>query len=122
VGEKPGAACRWYDESNQIENIIRPGGHGINKIIPSADHHPTPKPDSMAAHFMRLHSKRGDTVLDCFMGHGGTGVVAATHGRRFIGIEIDPQFFEVACRKIEAAYDQPLFAEPQAKPKQGVLL
>ena len=122
VGEKPGAACRWFDESGRIENIIRPGAHGIKKIIPGADHHPTPKPDSMAAHFMRLHSKPGDMVSDCFMGHGGTGVVAATHGRRFIGIEIDPGFFDVACRRIEAAYDQPLFAEPTPKTTQEAFL
>ena len=41
VGEKPGAACRWYDTSNAVENIIRPGK--INKIIPTADQHLGPK-------------------------------------------------------------------------------
>jgi len=76
VAQKPGAACRWEDTTSQIENIIRPGAHGIRKIIPSKEHHPTPKPDEMAAHFIQLHSQADDIVVDSFMGHGGTGVAA----------------------------------------------
>lgn len=68
VGEKPGAACRWFDETNKVENIIR----HIPKIIPTKFHHPTPKPVSLAAHFINLHTKPGDTVLDSFSGHSST--------------------------------------------------
>jgi len=54
------------------------------------------------------------------MGSGTTGVACARLGRRFIGIEIDPSYFAIACRRIEAAYAQPdLFVEP---PKPAVQL
>lgn len=46
------------------------------------------------------------TVLDPFMGSGTTGVACARLGRRFIGIEIEPRYFDIACRRIEAAYKQ----------------
>jgi DNA modification methylase len=53
------------------------------------------------------------------MGSGTTGVACANLGRRFIGIEIEPRYFDIACRRIEAAYRQPrMFAEPGARPEQ----
>ena len=99
VAEKPGAACRWYDTTSKVENIIR----RIRKIIPSSEQHPTEKPLDLAAHFILLHTKRGDTVLDPFMGHGTTGHAAVMLGRNFIGCEIDPGYFEIAKRRIETA-------------------
>ena len=119
VGMKPGAACRWYAETSDIENIVRPNAYGIRKIIPGADDHPTPKPTALAAHFVRLHSDRGHVVLDPFMGHGWVGEAAVTLGRRFIGIEVDESYFKVACRRIERAYaDMALFQPPPAKQTQ----
>ena len=44
VAQKGKGKTRWYDDTHRIENIIRPGDHGIRKIIPKADDHPTPKP------------------------------------------------------------------------------
>ena len=62
---------------------------------------------------------KADTVLDPFMGSGTTGVAAIQLGRKFIGIEREPKYFEIACRRIEQAVSQgQLFAEPQAKPEQ----
>jgi len=62
-------------------------------------------------------------VLDPFMGSGTTGVACMNLGRAFTGIEIDPGYFDIACRRIEAAYKQPrLFAEPTPKPVQEALL
>ena len=106
VAQKPGAACAWFDETNAIENVLRPGAHGIRKIIPSKDDHPTPKPPELAAFFISLHSKRGDTVFDPFMGGGSTGVAAVRAGRKFIGSEIDPRWFDLACVNIENAQRQ----------------
>jgi site-specific DNA-methyltransferase (adenine-specific)/modification methylase len=61
----------------------------------------------------------GRTILDPFMGSGTTGVACANLGRSFIGIEIDPSYFDIACRRIEEAYRQPrLFEEPAPKPVQ----
>ena len=122
VGEKPGAACRWFDTSGKIENVIRPGAYGVRKIIPQADDHPTPKPPSLAAHFIRLHTQPGDVVLDPFMGGCSTGVAAMSLERRFIGIELDPEHFEASVRRMEREYNQPrLFEEPRVKPVQETL-
>lgn len=91
VAQKPGAACKWYDSTKKVENIIRPGFSGIRKIIPSKDDHPTPKPIELAAHFIKLHSTREDIILDPFAGHGSTLVAAQKLGRNYIGIELDEE-------------------------------
>ena len=110
VGQKPGAACRWFAESKAIENIIRPGYAGIKKIIPSADEHPTPKPVELADHFIKLHSAPGDVVCDPFMGRGWVGVAAVRHRRKFRGIEIDEEHFGHAIKRIKAEMARtPLF-------------
>jgi DNA modification methylase len=112
VAQKPGAACRWFDESGAIENIIRPGAYGIRKIIPQADDHPTPKPVGLAEQFIRLHTQEGDTVLDPFMGSGPTIVAALRTRRQAIGIEIDERWFRLAVRRIEDELNRhPLFEE-----------
>jgi len=103
VGEKPGAACRWYDKTHRVENIIR----NIGKIIPGRNQHPTEKPIQLAAHFILLHSQPGDTILDPFMGSGTTGVACVQTGRNFIGIEIDPGYFKIAEKRIHDAQQQP---------------
>ena len=95
VAQKPGAACRWYDETKKVENIIRPGGL-IKKILPAKNQHPTAKDPALAAHFIRLHSQRGDLVLDPFMGGGSTLWAALQTGRRFVGVECDERWFD-AC-------------------------
>lgn len=60
-----------------------------------------------------------DTVLDPFMGSGTTGVACLQLGRRFIGIERDPAYFDVACKRIRQAYSQGQLFEPtQAAPVQ----
>jgi site-specific DNA-methyltransferase (adenine-specific) len=48
-----------------------------------------------------IGTKEGDTVLDPFMGSGTTGVVAKKYGRNFIGIEIEPEYFNWAKKRIE---------------------
>jgi len=59
----------------------------------------------------RWWSEEGETVLDPFMGSGTTGVAAVTGNRKFIGIEIEPKYFDVACKRIDAELaQQRLFA------------
>ena len=96
VGEKPGAKCKWYDETDKIENIIR----HIPKIIPQKDDHPTPKPPALAAYFIQLHTRPGEVVLDPFMGGGSTAVAAKSLGRRFIGIEIEERWCEMTAKRL----------------------
>lgn len=104
VGEKNGAACRWYDKTNKVENIIRP--HKFKKIIPSPDQHPTEKPIGLSKHFIQLHTKLDDLVIDPFMGSGTTGVAAVQLGRQFIGIEIDEKYYQIAEKRIREAQMQ----------------
>lgn len=62
-------------------------------------------------------------ILDPFMGSGTTGVAAVKLGRKFIGIEIEPKYFEIACRRISDALARPdLFIEPPKLAKQESML
>lgn len=67
--------------------------------------HPNEKPVALMARLLRKCPT--GIVLDPFMGSGTTGVACAKMGRKFIGIEIDERYFDIACRRIEAAYAQP---------------
>lgn len=89
---------------------------------PPASDHPTPKPVDLMARMIRNSSDQGDIILDPFMGSGATGVAALKMGRRFIGIELEPKYFELSLRRIdEAAKQSDLFIETPAKPKQEAL-
>jgi len=56
---------------------------------------------------MNEMSSEGETVLDNCMGSGTTGVACANLDRKFIGIEIEEKYFDIACKRIETAYSQP---------------
>ena len=85
--------------------------------------HPTTKPTALMAYYIKNSTDIGDIVLDPFMGVASTGVAAARNGRKFIGIELDPDYFNIACERIRKAYDQPdLFIEPPQVMKQEDLL
>lgn len=66
--------------------------------------HQAEKPVELMARAIRLCG--GETILDPFMGSGTTGVACARLGRRFIGIEVELRYFDIACRRIEAAQRQ----------------
>jgi site-specific DNA-methyltransferase (adenine-specific) len=68
--------------------------------------HPTEKPVELLKSFCSLFSNDGDLILDPFMGSGTTGVAAVELGRKFVGIEISPAYFEIAKRRISAAREQ----------------
>jgi site-specific DNA-methyltransferase (adenine-specific) len=102
VAQKGKGKCKWYDGSHRIENILRPGAHGIRKIIPSKRQHPTQKPEALAEFFIKLHSKRGDLVLDPFMGSGTTLAAAKKLGRRAIGIDLEKRWCRMAAKRLEA--------------------
>ncbi len=115
---------------NDIEFILmerKPGGYRspsvatrVLSVIPAERHkvwfqqiwtgvtgastrqHPAPYPLELAERLVRMFSFVGDTVLDPFMGTGTTSVAAARWGRNSIGIEVDPAYFDMAARRIEA--------------------
>ena len=70
------------------------------------DEHPAIFPIALPDHLARTWTDAGETILDPFMGSGTTGVACAHLGRRFIGIEIEPKYFDIACRRIEDAQRQ----------------
>lgn len=99
--------------------MYHPGMHitGENKIG-----HPCPKPIAFMLWLVEIASLRGETILDPFMGSGTTGVAAVKLGRKFIGIEIEPKYFDIACRRIQVALDAPdLFIDKPKPAKQEAL-
>ena len=66
--------------------------------------HPTQKPVRLTKELVRR--TKAETILDPFMGSGTTGVAAVQMGRKFIGIEREPKYFDIACRRIEQAQRQ----------------
>ena len=65
--------------------------------------HPTQKPVALMEYLIRTYTNEGETVLDNTMGSGTTGVACMNTGRRFIGIERDAKYFEIAEQRIQAA-------------------
>ena len=85
-----------------------------NNAIACDRQHPTQKPVGLMAWCIEK-AGNPDSILDPYMGSGTTGVAAVQMGRKFIGIEIDPRYFDIACRRIDAAQRQrSLFDPPEA--------
>lgn len=81
--------------------------------------HPTQKPLDLMKWCLGFAPK-AVTIIDPFMGSGTTGVAAVKMGRQFTGIEIDPGYFDIACRRIGAALREPdmFVAAPEPAPQQ----
>lgn len=87
----------------------------------SRTEHPAPFPIELPTRI--LETIPGETILDPFMGSGTTGVAAVKLGRKFIGIEIEPKYFDIACRRIQAALDAPdMFIEKPKPAKQEAFI
>lgn len=78
--------------------------------------HPTQKPVALMEWCLGF-LPNAQTILDPFMGSGTTLVACAKLGRKGIGIELDPDYFDIACRRVEAAYRQPDLFIPAPAPK-----
>ena len=89
--------------NRQDKNYQRP------KFVKSIERglHPTQKNLSLMGDLVKIHSNEGDTVLDSFMGSGTTGVACKNLNRNFIGIELDPNYFEIAKQRIGEEKDGP---------------
>ena len=66
-------------------------------------YHPTQKPVALLEYLINTYTNEGETVLDFTMGSGSTGVACVNTGRKFIGIELDDHYFNVAKERIEGA-------------------
>lgn len=109
----------WYSRGRGIymlEHVFAGSAPAVeytaDAYAPSA--HPFQKP--LAVMEWCLGFVKGRTILDPFMGSGTTGVACVKLGRKFIGIEIDEKYFDIACKRIEQAYTQPDMFIEQTKP------
>ena len=102
-----------------IDQPVRAFNYAHGELASEGKHHPTQKPLPLMVWCLE-QAGRPRLTLDPFMGSGTTGVACAQMGLSFIGIEREPKYFDIACRRIEQAYKQrPLFeAEPQRQPIQ----
>lgn len=86
----------------------------VNGTRTGNEYHPTQKPVDLMRNVCEWTA---GVILDPFMGSGTTLVACAKLGRKGIGIELDADYFEIACKRVEEAYSQPdLFVEPPSKP------
>ena len=96
---------------------------GNSDEIKKFDGHPCPKNVGIMLKVIARLTQAPQTILDPFMGSGTTGVACAQMGRSFIGIEREPAYFDIACKRIEQAYQQgQLFEHEPIKQIQGDLL
>jgi DNA modification methylase len=84
--------------------------------------HPTQKPVEVMEWCIGRLPKSVTTILDPFMGSGTTGVACVKLGRKFTGIELEPKYFDISCRRISGAIARPdLFIERPKQPEQEVM-
>jgi site-specific DNA-methyltransferase (adenine-specific)/modification methylase len=106
----------WSSKSTGYDKIVRVLHGGVVNADGGARVHPTQKPIRVMTEAILWGAKDAQTILDPFMGSGTTGVACAKLGRKFIGIEIEPKYFDIACRRIDEAYRQPrLFRDEPPK-------
>ena len=105
-----------------LDKPIRTFRFSRAQLASEGKQHPTQKPVSLMRWCLRFTDAQ--TILDPFMGSGTTGVAAIEMGRKFIGIEKEPKYFDIACKRIEEATKRPqLFGyEPAPDPVQENLL
>ena len=101
-------------------NVAKPAKLFRRHVVSYEKFHPTTKPVELMVWCMDWIGNP-DVIIDPFMGSGTTGVACMNLGRRFIGIEIEPKYFDIACRRIDDAQRAGrLFPdEPQPKPEQA---
>lgn len=93
----------WTGDFQQVKNVSA-----------EKTDHPCQIPSALMERVIRFMD--ADVIVDPFTGSGTTGVAAVKLGRKFIGIEVEPKYFDIACKRIEAALDAPdMFVERPAK-------
>ena len=95
---------------DKVRKVINTGQHNPCSVLDiKADNkkeaglHPTQKPVALMEYLIRTYTNEGETVLDFTMGSGTTGVACKNLGRKFIGIELDQGYFDIAVKRIGEA-------------------
>jgi len=76
---------------------------GLNRVIQRRNHHPTVKPTALMRYLVKLVSRPGHTILDPFSGSGSTGKAAILEARQFLGIELQPEYVQIATARLSHA-------------------
>ena len=112
----------YYGKDPYLANALGrlPNSFASGETTDRTIKHPCPKPLKVVEWMVARVSLAGETILDPFMGSGTTLVACQRMGRHGTGIEIDPDYFEIACRRVEEAYRQPdlLIHYAPKQPKQ----
>lgn len=116
------AELAWTNQ----DRAVRIFNYSRGQLVQEGKQHPTQKPvPLMAWCFEQLRLSATDLILDPFMGSGTTGVACVNTGRRFIGIEREPKYFEIALKRIREAERMALcnlFREPKPAPATQLAL
>ena len=101
-----------HDGSEEVQDIFKDKARyfycakASKKDRDEGNEHPTVKPTELMKYLCRLVTPKGGVVLDPFMGSGSTGKAAVMSGFKFVGIEMDEEYFEIACARIKKAQEQ----------------
>jgi site-specific DNA-methyltransferase (adenine-specific) len=97
MGARPNQSGKVYMAKTGFPSNFLEYGNVIGKQCL----HPTQKPVALLEYLIKTYTLEGETVLDFTMGSGSTGVACVNTGRKFIGIEMDDKYFEIAKQRIE---------------------
>lgn len=103
---KPGDSgdCYGSDKYSKRENITTRYPKTIIEFpVVMKPVHPTQKPVALCEYLIKTYTNEGETVLDNCMGSGTTGVACVNTNRNFIGMELEPKYFDIAKKRIEKA-------------------
>lgn len=99
VGERPNQIGKQYEAFTGFPNDVLE----FKSITGKSCLHPTQKPVDLLEYLIRTYTNENDLVLDFTMGSGSTGVACINTNRKFIGVEINEKYFNIAKDRIEAA-------------------
>ncbi len=122
VGMRRGSKIAWPGGGSSTNPGSIPNIISISKPRRYGGTHPNDKPPELVQKFLSVHTQAGDMVLDPFLGGGATGVACVRDGLKFIGIELDQKYFDLACTNIEKAGQQGSLDLSYMKPEQEGLL
>lgn len=118
VGMREGSKIAWPGGGSSTNPGSMPNIVSFSKPRRYGEVHPNDKPPELVQKFLSVHTAPGDVVIDPFMGGGATGVACVRMERKFIGIELDPKYFDLACTNIEKANRQGALDFSYTKPVQ----
>lgn len=95
------------NQNKYYENDYRKGD-GEKTVKPTKNNHPTVKPLKLMSYLIQLTTQPGDTILDPYAGSGTTLISAKINNREYIGYELEPDYYNIACNRLEAYEYQPV--------------